>query len=65
MIITATTAILNIDSRKHGCPPFLWKPGWYTPARNSSMDYVALTGKFSKDGVLNRLWISVFEKSQY
>ena len=25
-------------------------PGWYTPTRNSSMDYVALTGKFDKDG---------------
>ncbi|MCR5495605.1 MAG: extracellular solute-binding protein [Treponema sp.] len=26
-------------------------PGWYTPTRNSSMDYVALTGRLTKDGV--------------
>lgn len=24
-------------------------PGWYTPTRNSSMDYIAITGKFRSD----------------
>lgn len=26
-------------------------PGWYTPTRNSAMDYLALTGKENEDGV--------------
>ena len=28
-------------------------PGWYTPIRNSSMDYIALTGKYRKDSEPN------------
>lgn len=28
-------------------------PGWYTPTRNSSMDYIALSGKYRTDGKAN------------
>lgn len=28
-------------------------PGWYTPAKNSSMDYIALAGKYREDGEPN------------
>ncbi|MBQ3670825.1 MAG: extracellular solute-binding protein [Treponema sp.] len=28
-------------------------PGWYTPTRNSSMDYIALSGKYRRDGTAN------------
>jgi ABC-type glycerol-3-phosphate transport system substrate-binding protein len=28
-------------------------PGWYTPTKNSSMDYIALAGKYREDGEPN------------